>query len=100
MDYVLKSKQVCVTREFMSGPNQFSIDILQPVIRDNELRGILVSTINLNKLYDSLIYPIRPGKMGYVMVKNMDGVIVMHLVKEQVGIEALKARKEKFLEYN
>lgn len=100
LNYVLKSKQACVSKEFKSGPNQFSIDILQPIVRNNELRGILVSTVDLNKLYDSLIYSIRPGKMGYAMVKNMNGVILMHPVKEQVGIEALKDRKEKFPEYN
>ena len=100
VEKVLKSKQPCVTKELKTGPNQFSIGILQPVTMNNELRGVLVTTINLNRLYDSLIYPIKPGKMGYAMVKNMDGVIVMHPVKEQVGLEALKDRKEKFPEYD
>ena len=100
LNKMLKNKQPFITREYESSPNQFSIDILQPVMKDNELNGILVSTINLNKLYHSLIHPIRPGKMGYAMVKNMKGVIVMHPVKEQVGLEALKDRKEKFPEYN
>ncbi len=100
LNYVLKSKHAFVTKEYESGSNQFSIDILQPVIKHNELRGILVGTINLNKLYNSLIHPIRLGKMGYAMVKNMNGVIVMHPVKEQIGKEALKDRKEKFPEYN
>jgi two-component system, cell cycle sensor histidine kinase and response regulator CckA len=100
LNYVIKSKQAYVTKEYESDTNQFSIDILQPVIKNNKLKGILVSTINLNKLYNSLIHPIRPGKMGYAMVKNMNGVIVMHPLKEQVGIEAIKDRKEKFPEYD
>jgi two-component system, cell cycle sensor histidine kinase and response regulator CckA len=100
LNYVIKSKQAYVTKEYESDTNQFSIDILQPVIKNNKLKGILVSTINLNKLYNSLIHPIRPGKMGYAMVKNMNGVIIMHPLKEQVGIEAIKDRKEKFPEYD
>ncbi len=97
---MLQSKQARVTKEYLSSTNQFSVDILQPVIRNDRVQGILVATINLNKLYNSVIYPIRPGKMGYAMVKNKEGFIIMHPVEKQVGLEALKDRKEKFPEYN
>lgn len=100
LNYVQKSKKAFVTKEYESAPNEFSIDILQPVEKNNELSGILIGTISLNKLYKSLAHPIKPGKMGYAMVKNMNGVIIMHPVKEQIGTEALKDRKEKFPEYN
>ena len=100
LNHVLKTKQAYVTKEYVSDTNQFSIDILQPVIKSNKLKGILVGTINLNKLYNSLIHPVRPGKMGYAMVKNMNGVIVMHPLKDQVGLEAIKDRREKFPEYD
>jgi two-component system cell cycle sensor histidine kinase/response regulator CckA len=97
---VLQGKQARVTKEYPSGPNQFSVDILQPVMRNGRVQGVLVTTVNLNKLYNSLIFPIRPGKMGYAMVKNKEGVIIMHPVAKQVGLEALEDRKEKFPDYN
>lgn len=90
---VLKNKRAIVTKEYESGSNKFSIDILQPVFNNNEIRGILVSTINLNNLYKNLIASIRPGKKGYAMIKNREGIIVMHPVKEQIGIESIRVRK-------
>lgn len=93
---VLNSKQVFISKEYLSNYNQFSIDILNPVINNNEVIGVLVNTINLNKMYKSLIHPIRSGEKGYAMVKNMDGVIVMHPVTDQIGIESIKVRKKKF----
>ncbi len=93
---VLANKKPYYTREYLSGPNKFSVDILYPVIINNEVKGILVSTISLNKLFDNLIKPIRSGEKGYVMVKNREGIIIMHPVKEQIGIESIKVRKEKF----
>ena len=97
---VLKSKETFVTKEYQSSANEFSMDILEPVLKNDEVSGILISSINLNKVYNKLIHPIKAGKKGYAMVKNMQGVIVMHPVTDQIGIESIKVRKEKFPEYN
>jgi two-component system, cell cycle sensor histidine kinase and response regulator CckA len=97
---ILKSKQAIVSKEYQSSANQFSIDILQPVFKNNEVSGILLCTINLNKIYNNLIHPIRPGKKGYAMVKNMNDAIIMHPVPEQIGIESTRVRKEKFPEFD
>lgn len=95
---VLESKEIFIGKEYLSNPNQYSIDILQPVFSGNKVEGILVNTINLNKVYEKLVHPIKAGKKGYGMVKNKDGFIVMHPVKEQIGIESIKVRKAKFPE--
>jgi len=97
---VLKSKHTFVSKEYQSSANEFSMDILEPVLVNNEVSGILISRINLNKLYNKLINPIKAGKKGYTMVKNMDGVIVMHPVTNQIGIESIKVRKKKYPEYD
>ncbi len=96
IDRVLKNKEGFITKEYLSKSRQFSINIVYPVIKDNEVRGILVSTINLNKIYNNLIHPVQPGKKGYSMVKNREGFIVMHPVIDQVGIESIKVRKERY----
>lgn len=97
---VLISKQLYVSKEYKSGQNQFFIDILQPVINNDKVQGILISTISLNKLYNRLILPVKPGKKGYSMVKNKEGLIVMHPVTEQIGINSLKVRKQKYPEFD
>ena len=98
---VLKNNEGFVSREYLSGSNKFSLDIVEPIFnKDKEIIGILLNTIDLNKLYKSLIYPIKPGEKGYVMVKNMKGFIVMHAVRDQIGIESIKVRKELFPEYD
>jgi signal transduction histidine kinase len=100
MNSILKSKQPFVSKEYQSRANQFSIDILQPVLDNNEVRGILLCTINLNKVYSSLVHPVRPGKKGYAMVKNRNDAIIMHPVTAQIGIESTKARKKNFPDFD
>lgn len=98
---VLKNNEGFVSREYLSGSNKFSLDIVEPIFnKDKEIIGILLNTIDLNKLYKNLIYPIKPGEKGYAMVKNMKGFIVMHAVRDQIGIESIKVRKELFPEYD
>jgi signal transduction histidine kinase len=97
---IYKSKQPFVSKEYQSRANQFSIDIFQPVLDNNEVRGILLCTINLNKVYNSLIHPVRPGKKGYAMVKNRNDAIIMHPVTAQIGIESTKARKINFPDFD
>ncbi len=99
INYVIKNNQAKVTKEYKSDDNQFSFNILQPVI-NNTFKGVLVGRVNINELYNTLIQPIKPGKMGYVMVKNMNGVIIMHPVEKQIGVVSLKYRKENFPEYD
>lgn len=97
---ILKSKKPLVSKEYQSNANQFSIDILQPVFKNNEVSGILLCTINLNKVYNNLIHPVRPGKKGYAMVKNLNDAIIMHPVTEQIGIESTRARKKNYPEFD
>lgn len=100
INIILKNKQASYSKEFESGPNEFSINVLQPVIINNKVSGILVSTINLNELYNNLIAPIRAGKKGYAMIKNREGIIVMHPVTDQIGIESIRVRKEKYPQFD
>lgn len=93
---LLYNKEIFVSKEYESDTNQFSVDLLYPVFGSNQHQGILLKTINLDKVYKNLMDSIKLGKKGYVMVKNIDGVIVMHPVTEQIGIESIKVRREMF----
>lgn len=99
-EYVIKNQQPYIGKAYKSAKNQFSINILQPVFNDKQFVGILVNTINLNTVYKNLLHPVKAGKKGYAMVKNKDGIILMHPVKNQIGIESIKVRKKKYDNYD
>ncbi len=99
INYVLKNHKQHIGKVYKSDENEFSIDIIQPIY-DNQTSYVLINTINLNTLYNNLIDPIRPGQRGYTMVKNADGIILMHPAKDQVGIKSLEIRKRLYPQYD
>lgn len=100
LNKVLTTRNFYIGKEYSSDSNQFSIDVFQPIFSGNEVVGILSNSISLNKIYINRIESIKAGKKGYAMVKNVEGIILMHPVSEQIGIESLKVRKEMYPEHN
>jgi signal transduction histidine kinase/CheY-like chemotaxis protein len=76
--------------------NNFVLNIYEPVFDEGKFKGIISAAINLNVIYDKLIAPIKIGEKGYAMVKDEQGTIIMHPVKEQVGMDVIDTRKEVF----
>lgn len=74
--------------------NNFILNIYEPVFDGNEFKGIISSAINLNVIYDKLIAPVKIGEKGYALVKDQQGIIIMHTVKEQVGMDVIDTRKQ------
>lgn len=54
----------------------------------------LCLAIDEEEYYQQLISKIQIGTNGYVVVKNSDGVILMHPEKEQWGIHVIEGRKQ------
>lgn len=52
--------------------------------------------IDLMRYYDKLISTLRMGSNGYVLAKTSGGTIIMHPVKEQLGIDVIEGRKEMY----
>ncbi len=76
--------------------NSFLLNIYEPVFDEGELKGIISSAINLDMIYDKLIAPVKVGEKGYALVKDQEGIIIMHTVKEQVGMDVIDTRKQVF----
>jgi two-component system cell cycle sensor histidine kinase/response regulator CckA len=74
---------------------QFVLNIYEPIFEKWEFKGILVSSIRLDAIYKNLVQPVVPGKKGYTMVKDMEGTIIMHPTKNQIGIHVLETRKKR-----
>ncbi len=96
VDYVLREHKPYVGNVYKNSAGYFVINILEPVFYQEQFRGILMISIDLNVVYNRLVQPVRAGEKGYVMVKDNEGTILMHPAEEQIGIHVLKTRKERY----
>lgn len=71
----------------------FILNIYEPVFKENVYMGTFSVAIDLDVIYDKLIDPVQIGKKGYALVKDQYGTIIMHKLKEQVGINVIDTRK-------
>jgi two-component system, cell cycle sensor histidine kinase and response regulator CckA len=74
--------------------NIFLLNIYEPVFEGGEFKGVMSAAINLSIIYDKLIAPVKIGEKGYAQVKDQQGIIIMHTVKEQVGMDVIDTRKQ------
>lgn len=73
--------------------HNFVLNIYQPVFKNDELIGIFCVAIDLEVIYKKLIDPVKIGGKGYALVKDEDGIIIMHKLKEQIGYDVIDTRK-------
>ena len=59
-----------------------------------------VAAINTGEVYKKIVQPIKAGESGYSMVKDLSGVILMHPNEDQIGLNAIEGRLEKYKDYN
>ncbi|MCD8011524.1 MAG: ATP-binding protein [Lachnospiraceae bacterium] len=59
----------------------------------DEADGCLVLYVPLETVYEKTASYIQMGENGYVMIKDSDGLILMHPVEEQIGMDVLADRK-------
>jgi signal transduction histidine kinase/CheY-like chemotaxis protein len=76
--------------------NTFFLNVYEPIFDGQNFRGVVSAAINLDVIYDKLIAPVKIGEKGYALVKNQQGTIIMHTVKEQVGMDVIESRKQVF----
>lgn len=95
IDAVLKTKEPYIGMVYLDErKNVFILNIYEPILLQGEVEGVVSVAISLDLLYDRLIDPVKIGEKGYAMVKDQYGTIIMHPVKEQVGIDVIETRKE------
>lgn len=98
MDEVLENKKSYIGKPYLDQDNGFSFNIVEPVVVNMEIIGVVFGKIKLENMHELLVKPIKAGKYGYAVVKNVDGKILMHPVKEHIGGDMVSFRKEKYPE--
>jgi signal transduction histidine kinase/ActR/RegA family two-component response regulator len=78
----------------------YILNLVKPLFANNELGGYIVTSINLNKVYDEILAPIQVGELGYCTIKDRKGIILMHGTKNQIGIDSKSDRMEKHPDLN
>lgn len=68
--------------------------------RENPSGGRLVFYLSLSELYQKTAAYIKMGEKGYVMVKDSDGVILMHSLEEQIGQNVIADRQAEHPDYD
>jgi len=89
-------KGVLIGEVYKTARKAYAFNIFKPIYRDKVLIGAIVVKIDVNDMYNLIVKPVRAGKFGYAMVKNSDGIIIMHPVKEQIGYDIMIDRKKKY----
>lgn len=89
----IKNKTSVVSKAALYEEGRFIINQIQPIVQGDVVTGLLVQTIDLNQVYQTLVLGIKPGDYGYVLVKSVEGVIIMHPVQDQIGSNSLSDRR-------
>lgn len=56
----------------------------------------LIFAMELNKIYQKIVAPVRIGEGGYSVVKDSDLSIIMHHAANQIGMDAVYDRSERY----
>lgn len=102
IDNAITSKKTYIGMTYWNKTrDSFIFNIYEPIFDGKDFKGVISVTLSLDSIYDRLIAPVKIGEKGYAMVKDQYGTIIMHPVKEQVGMDVIETRKQVFpnLEY-
>lgn len=56
--------------------------------------------LDIKVIFDKIVSHVRVGRKGYVMIKDGNGLILMHPVTEQIGLDVLKGRERQYPDYD
>lgn len=90
----------CLLPPVLTQGHQYRQYMIKEVETGQEARGYVAASIDTDAIYKKIVKPIRIGKNGYSMVKDFDGTILMHKSAEQVGLDAVDGRRERYSEYD
>lgn len=73
------------------------INLYQTVTDEQgNFQGFLVAPLNLEQFYQHELKVKSNSYKGYPMIKNRDMIVVMHPVRDQIGLNIVDDRKKKF----
>lgn len=94
MEKVIKKRTTHIGKAYLDkNKNTFILNIYEPILYEDNVEGVMVVSITIDDIYSSIVAPVEAGAKGYVMVKDQEGTILMHPVKEQIGMDVIETRK-------
>ncbi|WP_164473027.1 ATP-binding protein [Clostridium sp. E02] len=96
---LVKGKAILL-KPVLSGSNHFIQFMVCRVSNPSLPDRFVVTSIETGEVYKKIVQPIKVGENGYSMVKDTDGVILMHPTLDQIGLNAVKGRLAKYKDYN
>lgn len=97
VDIAINRKKTYIGRVYWDDNKEgFILGIYEPIFDGGTFKGVVTVAVSLDGIYNRLIAPVKIGEKGYAMVKDQHGTILMHPVKEQVGMNVIETRKQVF----
>ncbi|GAU78256.1 ATP-binding protein [Fusibacter sp. 3D3] len=93
-------KQKAIIGALYQEQDKLYINILQPVITDGHISGVLYVKIKLETIYHAFIVPVKAGEKGYSSVKDSDGALIMHPNTEDIGENVIEARTSAYPDFD
>lgn len=84
----------------LTGERQYTQFMVKEVETDLAVPAYVVASIDTAAIYQKMVKPIEIGENGYSMVKEYDGTILMHKSAEQIGLDSVDGRRERYSEYD
>lgn len=92
----LQKDQASIGPVFMGNGKYFVLSIVKPIFIEGNLKSFVICTVNLDRVYEEFIAPIKVGEKGYILIKDRSNHILMYKDKEQIGMEVLADRKKMY----
>lgn len=100
-DYQSKrTVRACLLPPVLTAERQYTQFMVKEVESDLAIRAYVVASIDTAAIYQKMVKPIKIGENGYSMVKEYDGTILMHKSAEQIGLDSVDGRRERYSEYD
>lgn len=84
----------------LTGERQYTQFMVKEIETDLADQAYVVASIDTAAIYQKMVKPIKIGENGYSMVKEYDGTILMHKSAEQIGLDSVDGRRERYSEYD
>lgn len=70
---------------FQISENHYGITLINSVYGGNGYLGTVVSVYDMEDIYKKFVAPLNVGNLGYIMVKDSQGTVIMHPVTRMLG---------------
>lgn len=95
VDIAINRKKTYIGRVYWDeNKKRFVLGIYEPIFNGGSFKGVISVAVSLDGIYERFKAPVKIGEKGYAMVKDQYGTILMHPVKEQVGMNVIETRKQ------